>query len=119
MTVARPGRFPRWTEPPTTQPFHVAFREAKDARGASFRDLEEHTGMARGNLSALASPPDGRRRAPTMDNIERIAEALEIPARHFVEYRVHEATQAAADAIMRGADLKEVLDRLRRLSGGT
>jgi hypothetical protein len=117
---ARPGavrRFPKWTAGVSMDPYWVSLVALKDARDVSFRDLEEWTGMSHSGIHALTRPPSPRRMTITPENMELLARALEVPPEYFVEYRTWKAQRAAADAIERGADLKELLARVRALGG--
>ena len=106
----------KWVDKPepAREPFHIALRDLREERGVTLRRLAELTGYSHSNIGALEQTlgeNHGKRRAPTEENITRIAEALQVPPTHFLEYRELAAERAAREA-MHELGLSAVLEAL-------
>ncbi len=96
----------------TRQAFPVALRLAIVARKTSYRSLADKTPYGFTYIEALTSG----RKQPTVENIEVIAAALDLPPEHFREYREHLVEQAARRLVdQHGAEA--VLAKLAELDG--
>lgn len=79
--------------PWSTRPFGDALRDALEARGMSFRDLESRCLVPVGNLHDHVS---GKRGVPGDDLLRRIAEGLRVEPDHFREWRLRRLEEALA-----------------------
>jgi transcriptional regulator with XRE-family HTH domain len=88
--------------------FGETVQRLMDEQGVTYRQLAGRTGLSAGYLNHLVH---GNRPVPSTDVVERLAEALDVEADHFLEYRVRMITE-------RLEEQPEMVDRLyKRLNG--
>jgi len=92
----------------SAEPFGTALERLMEETGATFRGLAAKSGLSAGYLNHLVH---GNRPVPSSDVIKRLADALDVQAEHFREYRLRVITE-------RLEAMPDMVDRLyRRLSG--
>ncbi len=87
--------------PWSTRPFGEALRDALEAQGMSFRDLESRSLVPVGNLHDHVS---GKRGVPGDDLLRRIADGVHVEPSYFREWRhrrLVEALEAHPDVELR------------------
>lgn len=77
--------------PWSTRPFGEALRDALEARGMSYRDLESRSLVPVGNLHDHVS---GKRGVPGDDLLRRIAEGVRVEPAYFREWRHRRLVEA-------------------------
>ena len=77
--------------PWSTRPFGEALRDALEAQGMSFRDLESRSLVPVGNLHDHVS---GKRGVPGDDLMRRIAEGARVEPSYFREWRERRLVEA-------------------------
>ena len=70
--------------------FGPTMERLMDETGATYRGLAAKTSLSAGYLNHLVH---GNRPVPSSDVIEKLADALDVDAEHFVEYRLRVITQ--------------------------
>ncbi|MCB0882964.1 MAG: helix-turn-helix transcriptional regulator [Thermoleophilia bacterium] len=95
--------------PWSTRPFGDALRDALEAQGMSFRDLESRCLVPVGNLHDHVS---GKRGVPGDDLMARIAGGLRVEPDHFREWRL----RRLEEALIADPEMELWLSR-RRLAG--
>jgi transcriptional regulator with XRE-family HTH domain len=92
----------------SSESFGVAIERLMNESGTTYRGLAAKTALSAGYLNHLVH---GNRPVPSNDVIQRLAEALEVEAEHFREFRLRTITEQLEE-------MPELVDRLfRRLSG--
>ena len=92
----------------TSEPFGAAIEELMNETGVTYRSLAQKTGLSAGYLNHLVH---GNRPVPSTEVVERLADALDVEADHFLEYRVRAITEQLERS-------PETVDRLyKRLNG--
>ena len=84
--------------------FGAAIEQLMTESGTTYRGLASRTGLSAGYLNHLVH---GNRPVPSNDVIQRLADALDVEAEHFREYRLRVVTE-------RLETMPEMVDRLYR-----
>src|ERR1041385_7050445 len=74
----------------SSEPFGDAIERLMNELGVTYRGLAAKTSLSAGYLNHLVH---GNRPVPSSDVIEKLADALDVDAEHFVEYRLRVITQ--------------------------
>src|SRR3954467_11777637 len=74
----------------STEPFGPAIERLMNESGTTYRGLAAKTGLSAGYLNHLVH---GNRPVPSNDVIKRLADALEVDAEYFPEYRLRAITE--------------------------
>ena len=85
-----------------SEPFGAAVERLMNETGITYRALAAKTGLSAGYLNHLVH---GNRPVPSNDVVETLANALDVEAEHFREYRVRVITEKLET-------MPELVDRL-------